>query len=85
MEERGIEQLRAEYEEVDDVVKSARELVADEAKGIGGGWNSKGRAWLANYDQIFRRKGDSPSRRSPDERGVQGRGVGGRDAHGGDG
>ena len=56
LEERGIEQLEAQYnEEPDEVTKDAREFVVDMARGIGGGWSSRGEAFRSNYDRIFRR------------------------------
>lgn len=60
-EERELERLRAHHDEVDEVTKGAREFVGDMAKGIGGGWMSKGDAFRAHYDRIFGRKPDEGS------------------------
>lgn len=65
MEERGLEELRAQYEEVGDEVKGAREWVKDAARGIGGGWNTRGKAYRDRYDDIF-------GKGTPNERSIQG-------------
>ena len=79
MEERALEELREQHKDVDDETKGAREFVGDVARGIGGGWSTKGRAFRENYDRIFGKKG------IPDEGSIQGRGAADGNPHGGSG
>ena len=53
MERDGLEQLKAEYDNAPSDVVEAREFVRDVDKGLGGGWNKKGSAFLTNFDRIF--------------------------------